>query len=137
MKDKKYAGVLVKTNNKVLLCKRNNIGERPGEWSIPCGKVNEGETPIDGVYREFHEETNLKLKSPLNLSGILKRYSRDGQNLKGNMYVFTTETNKEMIPDLKNASDGEEHTECGYFGTQNLPKPIGNELAELIKKILS
>ena len=66
MKLKKYTGLIVISNNKVLLCKRNNEGSLPGEWSIPGGKINEGETPIDGAVREFYEETHLEITKPIN-----------------------------------------------------------------------
>ena len=133
---KRYSGIIVKANNKVLLCKRNNDGSLPGEWSIPGGKLEDNETPIDGAVREFYEETNLKVNSPLNLCGMLKRYTRDGKNVKGLMYTFLMEVDKEMNPDLENAYDGSEHTECGYFSYDELPKPIGVELKRLLKGIL-
>ena len=41
MDTKRYVGVVVKCNNKVLLCKRNNQGSFPGMWSIPAGKLVE------------------------------------------------------------------------------------------------
>lgn len=133
---KRYSGIIVKANNKVLLCKRNNDGSLPGEWSIPGGKLEDNETPIDGAVREFYEETNLKVNSPLNLCGMLKRYTRDGKNVKGLMYTFLMEVDEEMTPDLENAYDGSEHTECGYFSYDELPKPIGVELKRLLKGIL-
>lgn len=136
MGKKRYSGIIVKVNNKVLLCKRNNDGSLPGEWSIPGGKLEENETPIDGAVREFYEETNLKVNSPLNLCGMLKRYTRDGKNVKGLMYTFLMEVDEEMIPDLENAYDGSEHTECGYFSYDELPKPIGGELKRLLKGII-
>lgn len=137
MKLKKYAGLIVKSNNKVLLCKRNNEGSLPGEWSVPGGKLEKGETPLEGIEREYYEETNNKVTSPLNLCGILDRHTRDGKNLKGVMYTFYTEIDEEILPDLENAKDGSEHTECGYFSVDDIPSPIQNDLKDLIKKILS
>lgn len=137
MKNKRYSGIIVKSNNKVLLCKRNNEGSLPGEWSIPGGKLEGGETPLDGAVREFYEETNMLVKKPINLCGILKRYTRDGKNLKGLMYTFLMETDDEILPDLANAKDGSEHTECGYFTYDELPSPIGDQLKELIQTIIS
>jgi ADP-ribose pyrophosphatase YjhB (NUDIX family) len=136
VKKKRYSGVIVKYKNKVLLCKRNNEGSLPGEWSIPGGKLEDNETPIDGAVREFHEETNLNVVSPLNLCGMIRRYTRDGENVKGLMYTFLMDVDKEMLPDLENAYDGEEHTECGYFSYEELPTPIGDQLKSLIKEIL-
>ena len=44
---KKSAGVIVKSGNKCLLCKRSNVETYSGEWSIPGGKVEPGEEIID------------------------------------------------------------------------------------------
>ena len=136
MKKKKYSGVLVKCQDKVLLCKRNNEGSLPGEWSIPGGKLEVDEAPIDGAAREFYEETNLEIVSPLNLCGFLTRYTRDGETVKGTMFTFLMEVDREIVPNLEDAHDGSEHTECGYFKYKDLPEPIGGELKKLIKTIL-
>lgn len=136
MKKKRYSGVIVKSNDKVLLCKRNNEGSLPGEWSIPCGSINMEEAPIDAAVREFYEETHLEIVSPITLCGMLKRYTRDGKNVKGLMYTFLMETDSEIVPDLEMATDGAEHTECGYFTYNKLPEPIGEQLKKLIKNIL-
>ena len=137
MKNKRYAGLIVKCKDKVLLCKRNNSGSLPGEWSIPGGKLEKNETPIDGVVREFYEETNCKVNEPINLCGMIKRYTRDGENVKGLMYTFLMEVDEEVNPDLDKASDGSEHTECGYFTYDELPTPIGDQLKDLIKIVLN
>ena len=132
----RYAGVLVKSNNKVLLCKRNNKGDLPGEWSIPCGRIKEGESPVTGAKREYYEETDNEVSGSMNLIGIIKRTSREGKNTKGLLYVFYTEENEELLPDLNNAQDGDEHTECGYFSKNELPSPLGSQLKDLILKII-
>jgi ADP-ribose pyrophosphatase YjhB (NUDIX family) len=137
MKQKRYAGVLVRVGNKVLLCKRNNKGTLPGEWSVPGGSAEEGENPVDGAMREFHEETNNHIEFPLNLCGMIERYTRDGKRIKGLMYVFCMDSPEEIHPDLENAMDGDEHVDYGYFGLDNLPTPLGEKLKEIIKVVLS
>lgn len=134
---KKYTGVVVKHDNKVLLCKRNNQGSLPGEWSIPGGKLEKGETPIDGAAREFYEETAIKVNNPLTFCGFIKRFHRDGTKLKGVMYTFLMEVEEQLNPDLENAIDGDEHIECGYFGIDELPSPIGEQTVDLIKHVLT
>lgn len=136
MKQKRYAGVLVKSKDKVLLCKRSAQAAMSGEWSMPSGKINEGETPIDGAAREFFEETNIKVTNPLTFCGMIKRYTRDGKNVKGLMYTFLMESEEELNPDLENAMDGDEHTECGYFTKDSLPTPIGDQTRDLIITVL-
>jgi len=54
-------GVVVR-NGCVVLVRRANP-PRIGEWSIPGGMLELGETLRDGVAREIEEETGLKVKS--------------------------------------------------------------------------
>lgn len=130
---KRYSGVIVKCGDEVLLCKRNATGSLPGQWSIPGGNLDKNEHPIDGVKREFEEETNYTLDNDLKLVGFIKRYNRDGTQVKGLMYVFLMETDEKIYPDLDNAIDGEEHTMCSYFDLKNLP--IENKNDQLYKII--
>ncbi len=50
-------GVIVE-NGRVVLVRRANA-PRKGEWSIPGGMLELGETLRDGVAREIQEETGL------------------------------------------------------------------------------
>lgn len=133
---KKYAGIIVRSNNKVLLCKRNNEGSLPGFWSCPGGKMEEGETPKEAALREFMEETDLPVYGDINFAAAIKRYTRDGQTIKGLMYCYVLDSDEEIYPDLENAIDGEEHTECGYFGIEELPQPMSEQFNKLINIIL-
>ena len=99
---KRYSGVIVKCGDEVLLCKRNAAGSLPGQWSIPGGNLEKDEHPMDGIEREFKEETNYTLDNDLKLVGFVKRYNRDGSEVKGLMYVFMMETDKKINPDLEN-----------------------------------
>ena len=68
---------------------------------------------------------------------FVKRYNRDGSEIKGLMYVFLMETDEKINPDLENAFDGDEHTECGYFDLENLPfDDKSDQLCKLITRIL-
>ena len=133
---KRYAGVLVKNKNKVLLCKRAPKESMPGVWSIPSGHIEEGESPLDGALREFEEETNIKLPNKLQLIGFINRYKKD-KTKKGMVYVFYYESDKELTPDLNKAKDGHEHTECMYFTKNDIPETRDNEqLGKIIEKVL-
>jgi len=130
---KKYAGVIVRKDDKCLFCKRNaNMGSFPGEWSIPGGKVEKGEGIPHAAQREFFEETAKELDTPTYFLGVIKRMNREGTNQKGVMYVFGTDVTEELHPDLENAKDGEEHTECGYFGIDELPEPMNDSLRDFV-----
>ena len=134
---KRYSGVIVKCGDEVLLCKRNATGSLPGQWSIPGGHLEKNEHPMDGIMREFKEETDYTLDNKLNLVGFVKRYNRDGSEIKGLMYVFLMETDKKIHPDLENAFDGDEHTQCRYFDLETLPfDNKEDQLYRLIVRIL-
>ena len=134
---KKSAGVIVKWDNKCLLCKRSNVETYSGEWSIPGGKVEPDEEIIDAAHREFYEETDKKITGDLNFLGVMGRMNRKGTKQSSIMYVFTTNVDEPIHPDLENAEYGEEHSECGYFSIDDLPEPIGENLKEYLTNVLN
>jgi 8-oxo-dGTP diphosphatase len=139
MEKKRYVGVMVNCKDKVLLCKRNNLGSFPGMWSIPGGKLEENETPMQGAKREFFEETDVNInEKEITFIGLIPRHTRDGKKVKGLMYVYLLEVEEPIIPDLLNAIDGEEHTDFGYFTIDEInPETSGDyfhRLAEIILK---
>jgi len=133
---KKYAGIIVRCNNKVLLCKRNNEGTLPGFWSCPGGKMEDGETSKEAAIREFMEETDLPIYGKIDFAAAIKRYTRDGQTVKGLMYCYLLDVEEEVYPDLDNAIDGDEHIECGYYDKDNLPTPMTKQFNKLLNIIL-
>ncbi|MEU6823277.1 NUDIX hydrolase [Streptomyces atriruber] len=58
--DNRLAAAVVVFRRRVLLVRRSET-ERflPGVWGVPCGKLEPGESPRDGVLRELKEETGL------------------------------------------------------------------------------
>jgi len=68
-------GAIVVQADKVVLVKR---GHPPleGEWSIPGGVLEVGETLREGVIREAREETSLHVE-PMDLLGVFDRVLRD------------------------------------------------------------
>ena len=53
-------GLLVR-NGRVLIGRRK-IEPRKGYWDLPGGFLEEGEAPLDGLRREFREETGLDVE---------------------------------------------------------------------------
>ena len=138
MDKKRYTGVMVKCGDKILLCKRNNLGSFPGMWSIPGGKLEDGETTQEGARREFFEETAVDITDrDLEFVGLIPRHTRDGKKVKGRMYAYVLNTEEEITPDLENASDGEEHSECKYFTAEQMDElSTGKYLYKLLQIIL-
>jgi 8-oxo-dGTP pyrophosphatase MutT (NUDIX family) len=134
---KSYSGVLIKCGDEVLLCKRNETGSLPGEFSIPCGGIEKNEPPLMAAVRELYEETSIEVSSKdLKLIGFINRTNRSGKEYKGLVYVFLYEVDKKVMPDLENSKDAEEHTEGNYYGINDLPSPIGDKLRKIIENIL-
>jgi 8-oxo-dGTP pyrophosphatase MutT (NUDIX family) len=137
MDKKRYTGVIVKYKDKILLCKRNNQGSFPGMWSIPGGKLEEGETTQEGAKREFFEETAVGIEDQeLTFVGMIPRHTRDGKKIKGLMYVYLLNVDKPIYPDLENAIDGEEHTECGYFSLDEITEEKSGEYLHKLMEII-
>lgn len=138
MDKKRYTGVMVKCGNKILLCKRNNLGSFPGMWSIPGGKLEDNETSQEGARREFFEETAVDISDhDLQFIGLIPRHTRDGKKVKGLMYVYLLNTDKPIEPDFVKAKDGEEHTDWDYFSIDRItPEESGEYMHKLAEIVL-
>jgi len=79
-------GAVVVDGDRVLLIRR---GREPmkGQWSLPGGALEIGETLVDGVRREVREETGLEVE-PLALVEVLDRIARDGEGRVQFHYVL-------------------------------------------------
>lgn len=73
MAKEKAAGIfLVNKENKILVGHPTN--HRPDFWSIPKGKIDGDETPLQAAIRETYEESNVKLFPDLHEFVELGRY---------------------------------------------------------------
>lgn len=68
-------GALIFREGRVLLVRRGHAPSL-GEWSIPGGALEVGETLADGVKREVREETGLAVE-PLAVVEVVDRIARD------------------------------------------------------------
>lgn len=60
----------IRANGQTLMLQRAKNDSMLGQWIVPGGKFEPGETPEDCVLREVQEETGLTLTA-INLRGIL------------------------------------------------------------------
>ena len=115
MGNKKYGGVLLicTTTNRFLLGQRRKNGSFPNTWSLFGGKIENGETELDGVKRELYEETNIK-------SDNIKYVLFETQWEMGYPYhFFIGVCNQEYDCNLN-----EENQDWGWFDINDLPKPL-------------
>lgn len=79
-------GGVVLLGDRVVLIRRGNE-PRKGEWSIPGGKLELGETLAEGVRREMREETGLDVEVG-ELIEAFERIYEDPQGLTRFHYVI-------------------------------------------------
>ena len=134
-----YSGVILKYRDKFLLCKRNENQSHANQWFIPTGKIERGETPREAAIRELYEETDFELtENDIDFIGTIPVLENGVKSDKDFIYVFISELSDEILPDLDAASDGHEHSKCGYF-TFKETKKLGMEsnLQTILKKYFS
>jgi 8-oxo-dGTP diphosphatase len=86
--------ILQNAQGQILLQQRDAMPNLPfaGDWSMPGGKVEDGETPDEAIHRELLEEIGLDV--PLKL---WKVYERSGPNLMVIVqYVYTGRIDREV-----------------------------------------
>lgn len=70
-------GGVVISKGRVLLVRRGHAASE-GEWSIPGGLLEVGETLVEGVRRELQEETGIRVKV-FEVIDVFERISLDGE----------------------------------------------------------
>lgn len=98
------AGILFRAGNKILLVKRGDTGE----WAVPGGMIEPGETPQEAARREMREECRVDYTGtlrPFTLIDGYVTYLADG------------------APEFGVKLD-EENTEWGWFAGDALPDPL-------------
>jgi 8-oxo-dGTP diphosphatase len=68
-------GIIIDTENKVLLNKRKKNTTLSGYWEFPGGKIKPNETPDQALSRELFEELGIKIGNTDPLDSIEYQYS--------------------------------------------------------------
>ena len=79
-------GAVVIHEDRALLIRRGHVPEK-GQWSLPGGALEVGETLLEGVRREVREETGLEV-APVALIEVVDRISRDAEGSVQFHYVL-------------------------------------------------
>jgi 8-oxo-dGTP diphosphatase len=110
------AVVMTNPAGEVLLLRR---AYPPGDWVLPGGNAEAGESPVETAVREVREETGLHLE-PDRLIGVY--YQADHQAGEFIHFVFlgTLGDNVHIDP------DPHEVAEFGFFARDRLPEPMSD-----------
>jgi 8-oxo-dGTP diphosphatase len=122
-------GAIIVDHDRVVLVKR---GHPPlaGEWSIPGGALEVGETLREGVIREAREETGL-LVEPLDLLGVFDRVLRDGQGQVLYHYVLVDFLCKQSAGELRAGGDADD---ARWLTAEQVAElPLAKDTAEVIR----
>ncbi len=69
---------VIQRNGTILLCQRKQ-GSRYGlKWEFPGGKLEPGETPLEGMKRELHEELSIKVNGVERMETQTAHYADGG-----------------------------------------------------------
>lgn len=114
--------IILNKEGKVLLGKRHPDPDKAdsafrsaGEWSLPGGKLDWGESFEDGAIREVKEETGLDIKNPQVVSVHNCRNEHAHFMTVGLLATEFTGQPQVMEPD--------EMTEWAWYDFQNMPQP--------------
>jgi 8-oxo-dGTP pyrophosphatase MutT (NUDIX family) len=98
-----------------------------GEWSLPGGGINKGETPEAAASRELKEETGL-VASPDNLKKIgSKKYKVAGIPVYYQVYVLEFGNREDIAPHRP------EILEACWFDTNKLPAKVSLETLDALR----
>jgi ADP-ribose pyrophosphatase YjhB (NUDIX family) len=123
---KEYAGLLLKCENRYMLCRRaKDIGmEYEGLWSVPCGEIKLKEKAEKAAIRETREETQIPIRvEDTKYVTTLKGAAHDG----GDFHLYISEIVSELSPMLDY-----EHDAFGWFKSYSLPRPMDEDLKAAI-----
>jgi mutator protein MutT len=125
-------GAVIVNNGRVLLVQR---GTEPfkGQWSLPGGVQDVGETLQEGIVREVREETGLDVE-PVEVAGVIDRILPDATGKLQYHYVLIDYVCRVIGGELLPASDAEDVRWVREDELNDFQLVIGTE--EVVRKVL-
>jgi 8-oxo-dGTP diphosphatase len=122
-------GAIIIEGNRVLLVKR---GHAPlaGEWSIPGGVLEVGETLREAAVREALEETGLTVETG-ELLGVFDRVLRDAEERTRYHYVLIDFLCRRLSGEAQASGDAAEVR--WYAREEAAALPLAKDTAEVIR----
>lgn len=119
--------VLLRQKDKVLLLQRANTGYRDGQYSLPAGHLDGGESALAAVIREAKEEVGVDINAQdLKLVHTQHRVADEGNHERLNLFFETHTWQGTPINNEPDRCDG-----IKWFGLDDLPSNLVIELQHL------
>lgn len=113
------AHLLIFQDNTILLLKRHNTGYEDGNYSVPAGHHDEGESMTETAIRELKEETDLDVSREDIQSGcVMHRRKPSGEESIDYFFIV-----KKWRGTVRNC-EAEHCSELNFFPLNNLPSNI-------------
>jgi 8-oxo-dGTP diphosphatase len=110
--------MIVRDADRVLLLFRSGTGYKDGEWSLPAGKVEAGETYTAGAVRELAEEVGIEIDaSHLRPVHVMERVESGGDPWVGVYFDVTADATPIN-------SEPDKHSAMEWFSLDALPQPM-------------
>ena len=106
--------IYAKSTNRYLFLLRNK-SKHSGSWGIVGGKIDDGETVIQGLVREIQEEIGVNYTNRKFIP--LETFTAD--NRKFVYYTFLISVNEEFVPNLN-----DEHRGYCWVNLEDYPRPL-------------
>jgi 8-oxo-dGTP diphosphatase len=103
-----------------------------GQWALPGGTVEWGETLQRCIRRELAEEAGVEVISLGELVGLYSRPDRDFR-----FHAVTAVVRAKVTEPLRKPSNPVEITEVGLFQVQELPSVLSHQMSDMLSNALA
>lgn len=100
---------------KFFIAKRNDIKNAKNIWQFPQGGIDDGESPVDALYRELKEEIGTDNVEILAEYPKWLSYNFPKGSIRAKMYPFKGQKQKYFLVKLKDENNINLQTPCPEF----------------------
>ena len=126
--DPKVAAAAVIEENGEILLVRRAVNPYKGEWTLPAGFIDAGETPTEALERECLEETGFKVRATELLDVVY------GQEHPGGAHILIVYKAVILSGSIR---AGDDVDEVAFFDPQNPPSQIAFKTTRAVLKYVT